>query len=458
MMDTLHNLRHLNARYEHMLERLGRDTFRYFELFQEPTTGLIYDRSALYSPASVAATGFALTSYCIAAERNWVSRDQAAMYCHRVLSTLLDAPTGPELEGTCGVHGMFHHFLDPKTATRACNLKFWPQILHWFTEKKPERIDIEVSIIDTTLLIAGALSAKNYFQGASPRERSIRDLVDKLYKRVEWDWLLGDDGLLRMGWKPETGILEARFSGVTEAFLLYILAIGAPKKHAIPATSWAKQLAGVRAETLYGQTFARSGDFPIFLFQFPLCWINFQGIQDNLNRSLGFDWFENAQRAVRAHHNYAIANPLGYRGYGPHVWGLNACGGPGDATIDGIIYHAYGVRTPGGTDDGTINPGACAASLPLAPKLVLSTLDNWRQERPELFTETGLTDAFNPNFDRTKPSGWVDGEQIGITQGSILPMLENYRTGLPWKLMMNDSNVRDGLCRAGFTGGWLAGS
>jgi hypothetical protein len=448
---------HVSAADERMLVDLQRATFNYFVVNQDFTTGLPLDRNVAYSPATVAGAGFSITAYCVAAYNGWITRDDAAEYCHKVMRTLWTAPEGDELEGAGSYRGFFYHFLDPKLATRACDVKFWPQNMRWF-KVRPPRIDVELSVIDTALLMCGVLFARNFFAGKAPRERSIRELATKLYHRVEWDWLLTDDNLLRMGWKPETGLLDAKFFGLTEAQLLYLIAIGSPT-HPISPAAWQAQLQEVKCETVYGEHLVRMLDMPMFGYQYPLCWIPFKGIRDRFNRDLGFDWFTNACRAVRAQQRYAIENPLGMRDYGPRVWGLSACNGPGDAVISiagrDRVFHSYGVRGPGGPDDGTIAPGAVAASLPLAPGLVLATLRDWTRYRPELFTATGPTDAFNPTFSPDQPSGWVDSEQLAIDQGPIVLMIENFRSGLIWRVMKHDPDLRFGLKRAGFTGDWL---
>lgn len=449
--------RRVGAEDEGMLDKIEHATFNYFVVNQNQSTGLIKDRSAPYSPASVAACGFAVTAYCVAAERGWISRRDAAGYCHTLMTTLLQAPEGTELEGTRGQRGFYYHFLDPELGTRACDLKFWPQLLRWF-KVPPPRIDVEVSAIDTALLVAGLLFARNYFNNDTSLECGVRNLATRIYEQVDWKWLISNDKLLHMGWKPESGILPARFQGFSEAHLLYILALGSPS-YPIPAECWAAYLQGAHAETLYGQTFVKMGDFPMFGYQYPACWIDFRGIVDPINKTLGFDWFTNAQRAARAQFQYAVANPLGFRGYGERAWGLTASDGPGDFTVTRngreFVFHSYGVRGPGGPDDGTIAPTASAASLPFAPDVVLPTLRVWMAEREELFTPTGFTDAFNETADPSKPSGWIDPDQLGIDQGPIVAMIENYRSGLVWDYMKRDRDLRRGLVRAGFTGGWL---
>jgi hypothetical protein len=332
-----------------LLDLLQRNAFNYFVQNRDEYTRLPLDRSTAYSPASISAAGFGLAVYCIAAEHGWISRQEAAFSCFRMLSALIDAPQGSEIEGTSGVDGLMFHFLDPKEVTRACDLKFWPQ-LHFEEGKKTPRIDVELSIVDTALFCLGVICVKEYFNQGTPREKVLRELANQHICRPRWDSLLTEHNLLRMGWKPETGMLDATFKGFNEGLLLYLVALGSPT-HRIPDESWRAQLAGVQPQTDYGETFLRMHDFPLFGYHYPLCWFDFRELFDPLNQESGFDYFENAQRAVRAQHRYAIKNPMGWRGYGADIWGLSASDSP---TGDGV--HGPADLDGKSTDNGTSVP------------------------------------------------------------------------------------------------------
>ncbi len=177
---------------------------------------------------------------------------------------------------------------------------------------------------------------------------------------------------------------------------------------------------------------------------------------DATNKKLGFDYFQNSRQAALAQHEYAIANPQKWNGYGSLDWGLTASDGPADVTktVDGKEreFHTYNARGfPNAPDDGTIAPTAAASSLPFVPEIVMPTLRHWLNDRPEIFGRLGFQDAFNPTFDATKPSGWVDRETLGIDQGPILLMAENYRNGSIWQTMTKDQNLATALDKAGFT-------
>src|SRR5205814_3406760 len=169
----------------------------------------------------------------------------------------------------------------------------------------------------------------------------------------------------------------------------------------------------------------------------------------------GIDYFENSRRAVRVQQSYAEENPKKFRGYGPLCWGVSASDGPGPATktIDNVdrvfwMYEARGV--PDGPDDGTLAPGAVAASLPFAPELVTDTLRELVRAHPNLRSEYGLRASLNPIF-----GDWVSPLNYGLDQGPIVMMIENQRTGLLWNLMRRCPYIWRGLKKAGFRGGWL---
>lgn len=417
---------------QQMLDKMQRAHFEYFKQESDPVTGLTKDRSTDSSPASIAAVGFSLTAHPVAVSRGWISREEAADYTLKVLKNLSETPQGPDAKGTSGDHGFFYHFLDPKTGLR--------------------QGENELSTVDTALLMGGVLFSKNYFDGNSPKEAQIRELADNLYKRVDWPWALNAEGRLSMGWTPEHGFISADWQAYNEAQILLLLAMGSPT-HPLPASAWEKFMSTSKVVEMNGQKSLEFG--PLFGHQYTQIWMDYRGINDATNRKLGFDYFENSRRAAIAQQQYAIANPMGWKGYSALDWGLTACDGPGDVVknVDGkpIEFKSYNARGfPNAPDDGTIAPTAAASSLPFAPEIVLPTIKHWYDNRPEIVGPLGFRDAFNPTFDAAKPSGWVDGETLGIDQGPILLMAENYRTGMVWAQMKKDPYLNTALKKAGF--------
>jgi hypothetical protein len=422
------------------LDSIEKQHFQYFQTEKDQTTHLTRDRSRPDSACSTAAVGFSLSAYPAAIERGWINKSDAADQTLKILNTLYGAPQGESASNTAGAHGFFYHFIDPKTGLRAGRS--------------------ELSTVDTALLMAGVLCAKNYFTGDTKEEKDIREVADKLYSRVDWNWAMNGKPRMALGWSPESGFIPYEWGGYNEAMVMMLLAMGSPT-HAIPKESWQNYTATNNVTEYGGQKYI---DFkPLFGHQYTHTWVDFRGIHDDQNRKLGFDYFENSRRATIAQNYYAIKNPQGWRGYGPLNWGWTACDGPKDSsgTVSSDIVKKFGFLgysargAPNGIDDGTIAPTAAAASLPFAPHVVLPTLYNWRAKHPELWTSEGFVDAFNPTAMPDKPSGWIAPDRLGIDQGPIMLMTENYRSGLVWNLMKKDPYLKTGLKKAGFTGGWL---
>jgi hypothetical protein len=424
-------------------------TFRYFADLSHPVTGLTPDRAPTESFASIAATGFALTAYPIGVENGWMTRADAARRSLDTIEFLWNAPQDSSASGSTGYRGFFYHFLDPETG-------------HRFET-------VELSTVDTALLIAGALFCRAYFDGDSAEEIRIRALADSLYRRVDWQWASVRPPAIGHGWNPESGFLPYDWRGYNEAMLLYLLALGSPT-HPVEPAAWEAWTSGYRWGELHGQE--HLGFAPLFGHQYSHVWVDFRGIRDDFMRGRGIDYFENSRRAVLAQRAYAVENPGGWKGYGPDLWGLTACDGPVDGTfeIDGRTrsFRTYAARGASFTrveDDGTVCPSAAAASIAFAPEIVLPLLEAMRRDWGDhLFGRYGFLDALNPTFQLDVPVqhgrvvpgvGWFDTDWLGIDQGPIVAMIENRKSGLVWKAMRRDEHLVRGLRAAGFTGGWL---
>jgi len=430
------------------LDTLQLRTFGYFWNLTNPANGLTPDRSPTPSFSSIAAVGFALTAYPIGVERGYVSRAAAR---DRVLATLRffwNAPQDSSASAT-GYHGFFYHFLDMTTGQRFQT--------------------VELSTIDTALLLGGVLMCQSYFTDTDPGETEIRALAESIYARADWKWAQHHPPAIALGWHPETGFIPYDWRGYNEAMLIYILALGSPT-HPVGPDAWTAWTGTYSWGTFEGQT--HLGFAPLFGHQYSHVWIDFRAIQDAYMRSRSLDYFENSRRATYAQQAYGAADPGGWTGYGAQVWGLTASDGPANTTlqIGGQTrqFHTYFARGASFTeiqDDGTIAPTAAGASVAFAPELAIPALLAMRRTYgANLFSTYGFLDAFNPTFrgtpqqGRVDPqAGWFDSDYLGIDQGPILAMLENYRTGFAWRVMRSNPHIVTGLCRAGFTGGWLTG-
>jgi hypothetical protein len=437
------------ARQTAFLDTLEQRTFRWFWDLSDPRTGLTPDRAPTPSFASVAAVGFALTAYPIGAERGWVTRAQARERTHTTLRFLWQAPQGTAPQGCAGYRGFFYHFLEPGTG-------------HRFEQ-------VELSTMDTALLLAGALFCQSYFDRDEPQEAEVRALAESLYARVDWRWAQVRAPMVVHGWDPEKGFLPYDWRGMNESMLVPLMALGSPT-HPLGPEVWSDWERGCRWGSFQG--FEHVGFAPLFGHQFPQVWLDLRGLQDSLMRAHGIDWFENSRRATLAQRAYAVANPGGFKGYGERLWGLTACDGPLDdsVTVAGrrrgfSSYEAHGASFSEIVDDGTVSPSAAGGSVAFAPEVVLPALIAMRETYGDhLFGLYGFVDALNPTLDvpirvqhgTVVPGlGWFDGDRLGIDQGPIVAMIENHRSGLVWKTLRKNPHIVRGLRAAGFTGGWL---
>jgi len=421
---------------EALLERFQCAAFDYFLKHCNPETGLIADTSRAGAPASIAVVGFALSCYPVAVERGWMARAEAAS---RTLATLrfFWGSEQSEAPDATGYRGFYYHFLDMQSGRRV-----WQS---------------ELSLIDSTFLLAGMLTAGVYFSADTRIEGEIRELAAALYQRVDWQWAQGERETLPQGWKPDSGFFHYGWEGYSEASILYILALASPTYPVAPE-GYHAWTATYQWENIYDCEYLYAG--PLFIHQFSHAWVDFEGIQDKFMREKGSDYFQNSGRAVYVQREFAWRNPHDFKGYGADCWGISANDGPGfkTLTIDNTERRFFGYAARGvpyGPDDGTLAPCAALASLPFAPQIVVSTLRALCERYPHITQESRLPGGFNPTLPGEGPQGWMSEGYFGLDQGAIVLMIENHRSRLIWQLMRRCPYIVDGLRRAGFTGGWL---
>jgi len=389
----------------------------------------------------------------VGVERGWVSRGEARDRVLTTLRFLWRAPQGPGAAGVTGYKGFYYHFLDPASG---------------------ERFEtVELSTIDTSLLLGGVLVCRAYFDADDPAEAEVRRLADQIYRRVDWAWAQPHPPAVSHGWKPESGWLESDWRGYNEAMILYLLALGSPT-HPVAPAAWEEWTGRYRWRSFEGRE--QVAFAPLFGHQYSHLFVDFRGIRDAYMAGRGLDYFENSRRATLSQRDWAIANPRRWRGLGADVWGVTACDGPVDGEYDVALtagrevrrfwtYAGRGVGPDHTVDDGTVAPTAAGGSVPFAPEVAVPALRAMAERYGDpLYGEYGFRDAFNPTFDLDVPVhhgrvvrgvGWFDTDYLGIDQGPILIMIENHRSDLIWRLLRGDPDLRRGLRRAGFHGGWL---
>ena len=440
----------LPAFYEDIEER----TFRWFWETANRRNGLVPDRWPTPGFCSIASVGFGLTAYPIGVERGWCTREEARDLTLTTLRFFWSSPQGPEPAGRIGHRGFFYHFIDMETG-------------HRFR-------DVELSSVDTTILLMGVLFAGQYYDRDDAAEAEIRKLAADIYARADWNFFRSDGRKsISMGWHPERGLIPANWNGYNEGMFVHVLALGAPV-HPVTDNSWEAWIQNY-PRCWRGEGPTRHLAFaPLFGHQYSHVWIDFRGIQDGPMREAGIDYFENSRRATYANRAYCTANPMRWDGYSNEIWGLTACDGPGGFKLpfkgETREFYGYAARGPLGQpderDDGTLAPTAALGSLPFAPEIVIPAAQAMRDAQSgRLYGKYGFLDSFNPSFKYrdVKPAkgsvdpvhGWVDDDYLGIDQGPIVTMAANYRSDFVWSRMRQVPAIRKGLMRAGFSGGWL---
>ena len=394
----------LSGSDKQMLDKIEKAAFEYFWNGVDPTTGLGAASLTVPNRVSIATEGFALSSICIADTRGWISYHDAYQRVLLILNSFYRDTSNANDFCVQGYDGLFYHFVNDETGQRFGNS--------------------EVSTIDTGILMAGVLQCMEHFKGTG-----IDSLARKIYENADWSAFLTSGGGLAAAWTPESG-MSAQFTGYNEYILVYLLGLGSPT-HPIPASSW-----NVWASTYHfidpygtGAFLTPGGSFTpeAYLYQFPACWFNFNGIKDNYA-----DYWQNAVNALTANRRFCIswaqrnsADTL--------LWGWTACNGENG-------YLGYGDPF-----NGTVAPSAVAASMPFIPTLALPTLRYmYDKYYDKIWTQYGFTDSFNPE------ENWYDTGYIGIDEGNMLLMLENFRSGGVWNEFMKIPYVQTALQKAGF--------
>lgn len=405
---------------EALLDTIQRTAFSFFWNEANPDNGLIRDRATVNNtsgaPSSIASVGFGLSAIAIGVDHGWVSREAAR---DRVLTTLKffwKAPQGPG-NSYSGMYGLFYHFLDMSTGRRAWNS--------------------ELSTIDTALLLAGIIDMKQYFTQDDPKEAEIRAYADSVYYRMNWDLMRNFNPGILLGWMPGTGFSGyGEWVGYNEATIMYILALGSPT-YPVDYTAWQRWVEGYSSnyKTQYGYQYVNFP--PLFGHQYSHCWIDFRVVNDEWMKARNLDYFENSRRATLAQRAYSIANPGKFVGYSDSLWGITASDSP-------FGYSARG-GPPAQGDDGTLVPTAPISSIPFAPEAVIPVIHKmWNTYRAQLWTKYGFRDAFHLGLN------WWDNDVIGIDQGPIIIMIENYRNQSVWNRFMKNPDVQRGLAAAKF--------
>ena len=383
------------------LEELEQACFQFFWDEVNPATGLVKDRSQAAGPdsrnvASIAATGFGLTALCIADHRGW---QEPRAIRERVATTLRFVESRvPQ------AHGFFCHFLNIQNGERV--------------------LQSEVSSIDTAIFICGVLTCAAYFD-----DLEIRTLANRIYQRMDWNWLLHGDKTLSMGWTPERGFIRSRWDSYSELMMVYLLGLGSS------ATAMSKQSwdAWTRPYFEFNGVRYIGSHAPLFVHQYSHAWFDFRGKRDKYA-----DYFTNSAVATKVHKLWCLELSREFPDYSEDLWGITS-------SDSARGYAVWGGPPAMGRIDGSIVPCAAGGSLPFLPEEAVRVLRNIREKYEQrVWRRYGFVDAFNPL------TNWYSQDVIGIDVGITLLMAENSRSGFVWEQFMKNDVARNGMNRAGF--------
>ncbi|HEX7905747.1 MAG TPA: glucoamylase family protein [Chitinophagaceae bacterium] len=406
-----------------LLDLVQKQTFRYFWDFAHPVSGLSRERSNVaYNYGSevvtTGGTGFGVMAVIVATERKWIIRDTAARFLLKMVNFLLKSNS---------YHGVFPHWLDGATG------KTIP-----FSRK-----DDGADLVETSYLFQGLLCARQYFNSDNRTERELRNRIGWLWNEVEWNWFTKEgQEVLYWHWSPNNGwAMNFPVRGFNECLIMYVLAASCPnEKYGVSAAvyhrGWAESNFFKNGKTFYGYKLPLGFDYggPLFFSQYSFLGLDPRGLKDRYA-----DYWEQNKNHTLINYSYCVDNPKQFKGYGENCWGLTASD----------TYNGYDAYSPT-NDGGTISPTAALSAFPYTPEHSMKALKHFYNDLGnKIWSEYGFVDAFN------ETKNWVAASHLAIDQGPIIVMIENYRSGLLWKLFMSSPEIQNGLKKLGFESPWL---
>ena len=420
------NTRKMND--DEFLSMIQEACFRYYWEDAENVSGLAKeDIPGRQNMIAAGASGFGIMALIVGSERNFITRKQSVERFLKIVNFLEKAEK---------FHGAFSHFIDGPTGK---------------VEPFFGRRDNGGDLVETSFLMQGLLTARAYFNKDDADEKMIRDKITGLWQGVEWDWYrrYPDSKYLYWHWSPDKEwIINHRLTGWNETMVTYLLAIASPT-HSVPASlyysGWANQdstgqqyrinWGGTTDGSMYtnGNTYfgikldvGVSNGGPLFFTQY-----SYLGYDPHLITDKYTNYFTNNSNIALINYRYCLKNPNNFPGYGDSCWGLTASDGP---------YH-YGANEPvPSRDDGRIAATGAVSSFPYTPVESMKALNNYYNNYGKfLWGEYGFRDAFNLS------QNWCSQIYMGLNQAPMVVMIENYRTGLLWKLFMSNEDVKNGL-------------
>ena len=394
---------------EELLTLVQKQTFDYFWTFGHEHSGMARERSTSGNTVTTGGTGFGIMAMLVAAERGFVSRAEALQRVQRIV-TFLD-------EECESYHGAFSHWINGETgATQPFS-----------------QTDNGADLVETSFLFEGLLTARAYFDGADAGETKLREDITRLWEAVEWTWFQKDgEQVLYWHWSPDYGWTQnLPIRGWNECLITYVLAASSPTypiSREVYEQGWAKGGNIQNGNSYYGITLPLGSEKggPLFFTHYSFLGLNPTGLQDKYCT----DYFDEMRNLTLINRAYCVRNPKQYKGYGPDCWGLTA-----SYSVVGYAAHAPNEAS----DHGVISPTAALSSIVYTPEESMQVMRYLYDRRDKVLGAYGFYDAFS------ETDNWYPQRYLAIDQGPIAVMIENYRSGLLWKLFMSHPDVQKGL-------------
>ena len=354
-------------------------------------------------------------SLIVAAERNWKTREEVAGRLLKMLQFLEKADR---------FHGMFPHWMYGATG-----------------KTRPfSKNDNGADIVESAYLFQGLIAAKEYFTNQTKEETEIRSIITKLWNEAEWSWFTKGEDVLYWHWSPDKEwTMNHQIKGYNECLITYVLAAASPTYSISPEVyhkGWAGGKDFINGKEYYGIRLPLGFEYggPLFFSHYSFLGLDPHGLTDKYADY----WIQNTNHTL-INRQYCIDNPKKFKGYGENCWGLTASDN----------HLGYGAHSP--TEDlGVITPTAALSSFPYTPEHSLKAMRHFYEDHGDkIWTEYGFADSFN------ETENWFGTSHLAIDQGPIIVMIENYRSGLLWKLFMKNSEIQNGLRKLGFDSPYL---
>ena len=404
---------------DELLTMVQEAAFRYYWEAAEPHSGMTRENTPGDDDiVAVGASGFGVMATIVAADRGFITHQQAIERLTRVTSFLAKADH---------YHGAWPHFLSGSTGRRLPVFDIY---------------DNGADLVETSFMMEGLLAARQYFKQDGPAGQALYQQITRLWEGVDWDWFRAtpQKDALYWHWSPEYSFhIANRLTGWNEVMITYLDAIASPT-HGIPASDydsgWAGEAIGnqyANGKSYYGIKLDVGGGTggPLFFTDY-----SFMGFDPRAMHDRYADYFSNNRAQALINQQYSIANAHHWKGYGEDTWGLTAVDGP-----EGYVPYEPTAEL----DDGTIAPTGAISAFAYTPQPSMAALKHfYRDLGSQVWSIYGFRDAFNLQ------QNWYSGITMGLNQAPMVVMIENYRSGLVWKNFMANPEIRPALEHIGF--------